>query len=228
MNVSIRSLIAGGPGGKQAASTPEVECLMNRGLSLIFALLLFYPLATARSEASLSRDCAAPSPGVQQLAKIENTRDSSYNCLGLSVDSRANILGIRFEKHASADRGGAGKDTLASSIHEYTPAEIGAAQGVVLDGTPGHDAVRLRGPIPAGTSFASLVVSYLHNGIDGEFRECTVSLERDQASRWRLVDADRRPISFILVRTWALPILGTVGIDTLQGVCPGRGSAPTL
>ncbi len=199
---------------------------MIRGLSLLFALLLLCPLASARSEGGSSRDCAASSPGVQQLAKIENTRDSSFNCLGLSVDGGANILGIRFERHAFDGKGGARQEALPPSVREFTRAEIGAAQGVVLDGTPGHDAVRLRGPIPAGASFASLVVSYLHNGIDGEFRECTVALERDDASRWRLVDADHKPISRILVRTWALPILGTVGIETLQGICTGSGTNP--
>jgi len=184
---------------------------MTRAVTLLFALLLLWPAASARSDGNSRHDCAVASPGMQQLATIENTRDSSYNCLGLSVDSRANIVGIRFERHAI--------EAASPSVREFTPAEIGAGQGVVLDGTPGHAAVLLRGPISAGTSFASLVVSYLHNGIAGEFRECTVALQRDEAHRWRLIDAERKPISHILVRTWALPILGTVGIDTLQGAC---------
>jgi hypothetical protein len=89
----------------------------------------------------------------------------------------------------------------------------------VLDGAPGRDAVLLRGPITGGVAVARLVVSYLHNGFVGEFRECNVALERDDASRWRLMDAQHNPVSRILVRTWAVPLVGTVGIETLQGVC---------
>lgn len=172
-----------------------------------------------KPETVASSDCPAGSPTVQQLAKIENTRNLNYNCLSVSLDDRANILALRFEKHEFGSNRGSTRMPLPPQIREFTPAEIGAGQGVVLDGTPGHDAIKLRGHIVAGATAASLVVSYLHNGLVGEFRECGVSLQRN-GPNWRLMNAESRSVPLVVVRTWALPLLGTVGIDTLQGICP--------
>lgn len=170
-------------------------------------------------EAVLGRDCPAGSPAVQPLAKIENTRDLNYHCLSVSLDASANILAIRFEKHDRRSDRHSTPAPLPLKIREFTPAEIAADQGVVLDGTPGHDAIKLRGHIVAGATAASLVVSYLHNGLVGEFRECGVSLERN-GPNWRLINAESRNVALVVVRTWGLPLVGTVGIDTLQGICP--------
>ncbi len=104
-------------------------------------------------------------------------------------------------------------------IRAFAPAEIAQASGVVLDGVPGYDAVILQGDIVAGAAKAELILKFLHNGITGEFQQCAVRLEHAGA-RWRLADAQDRPVPLVVVRTWALPILGTVGIDTLEGICP--------
>jgi hypothetical protein len=179
--------------------------------------------ADKKTEIALSSDCPAGSATVQQLAKIENTRDFNYHCLSVSLDASANILALRFEKHEfGSNRESSRSNTptpLAPKIREFTPAEIAADQGVVLDGTRGHDAIKLRGRIVPGAPEASLVVSYLHNGLVGEFRECGVSLERN-GPNWLLVNAENRRVPLVVVRTWALPLIGTVGIDTLQGICP--------
>ena len=175
--------------------------------------------AEKESETTVSRDCPAGSPTLQPLTKIENTRDFNYNCLSVSLDAGANILALRFEKHEFGSNRGSTRTPLPPQIREFTPAEIAADQGVVLDGTPGHDAIKLRGRIVAGAPAASLVVSYLHNGLVGEFRECGVSLERT-GQNWRLLNAESRRVPLVIVRTWALPLIGTVGIDTLQGICP--------
>ena len=29
----------------------------------------------------------------------------------------------------------------------------------------------------------------------------------------------RRPVSLVIVKTWGMPVIGTVGIETLQGIC---------
>jgi len=175
--------------------------------------------AATKPGTAVSRDCPAGSPTVQQLAKIENTRDVNYNCLSVSLDASANILALRFEKHEFGSNRGSTSTPLPPQIREFTPAEIAADQGVVLDGTPGHDAIKLRGRIVPGAPAASLVVSYLHNGLVGEFRECGVSLERN-GPNWLLLNAESRRVPLVVVRTWALPLIGTVGIDTLQGICP--------
>jgi len=200
---------------------------MKRRLMPCFALLFvgcaLISVVSARAdrkpETIVGSGCPAASPTVQQLARIENTRDVSYNCLSVSVDANANIVAVRFEKHEFGSNHGSTRTPLPLEIREFTPAEIASDQGVVLDGTPGHDAVKLRGRIVAGATAAPLVVSYLHNGIIGEFRECDVALERNGLD-WRLIDAESRSVPLVVVRTWALPLLGTVGIDTLQGICP--------
>jgi hypothetical protein len=163
--------------------------------------------------ATMAADCAARSGSVQPLAKIVNTRDRSFDCLGLSLDARANIAAIRFEKHDSS--------VTAAAIHvrEFSPAEVATARGAVLDGTPGHDAVVLRGQIGAGATSVPLVVTFLYNGFTGEYRACRATLDRVAGGGWRLMDADDRPVSVVVVKTWGLPVIGTVGIAALQGIC---------
>lgn len=195
---------------------------MHRGVIASIALLLLCAAASARADAVPSRDCSHGSATVQPLAKIENSRDLGYDCLGVRVDDHANIVSVLFEKHEAAGDSPKGHSAPAPTVREFTPAEIGTARGVVLDGTPGHEAVRLRGSIAKDAPAAPLVVSYLHNGVLGEFRECDVALQRGEADRWRLVNAAHMPVSRVVVRTWGMPILGTVGIETLQGIClPG-------
>ena len=204
--------------GREPAEPGRGE-VVNRKLILCVALIPLCVTAGARSEAIAGKDCSAVSGRVQQLAKIENTRNSSYHCLGIRMDDNANIVGVRFEKYDVVGNGGEQEERPPLAIREFTPAEIGTARGVVLDGTPQQEAVRLRGMITAGAAIAPLVVSYLHNGIVGEFRECNVTLEKDGAHRWRLVNAEHSAVSRIVVQTWTMPVLGTVGIETLQGIC---------
>jgi hypothetical protein len=115
----------------------------------------------------------------------------------------------------NSDQTAAARGYPAAQVREFTPAEIAAGQGVVLD-NPGHDAIK---PEAASSRCPPpLVVSYLH-GLVGEFRECGLSLQRN-GPNWRLMNAESRIVPLVVVRTWALPLVGTVGIDTLQGICP--------
>ena len=167
--------------------------------------------------ATMTADCAARSGSVQPLAKITNTRDRSFDCLGLSLDARANIAAIRFEKHESGP--GAAAAGAPTHVCEFSPAEVATARGAVLDGTPGHDAVVLRGQIGAGATSVPLVVTFLYNGFTGEYRACHATLDRVAGGGWRLMDANDRPVSLVVVKTWGLPVIGTVGIAALQGIC---------
>jgi hypothetical protein len=141
----------------------------------------------------------------------------------VSVDARANITGIRFETHEfGTDRTSHQPVSSEIRIREFTPGEIAADHGVVLDGVPGHDAVMLQGQIVAGTTTAALAIRYLHNGFTGEFRQCDVMLDRGQGGDWHLVTAQNRAVPpLVVVKTWGLPLIGTVGIETLQGICAG-------
>jgi hypothetical protein len=62
-------------------------------------------------------------------------------------------------------------------------------------------------------------VTFLYNGITGESRECSITLDRRQETSWHLMNSRNQDVSLIVVKTWALPIIGTVGIETLQGIC---------
>lgn len=157
---------------------------------------------------------------MQPLATIVNTRDANFDCLGLSVDSHGDVVGIRFEKHERrATRGDAAQSLTDANVREIGPAEISGARGAVLDGVPGHDAVLLRGNIASRQSSVPLVVSFLYNGVTGEYRDCDATLARAPDGAWRLLDAEKRPVSLITVRTWRLPVVGVVGIETIQGIC---------
>lgn len=173
-----------------------------------------------RDGPALSRACAPASPSLQQLAVIVNTRNDDYNCLSASVDRRANITALRFEAHkVTIDPVSGRRVTRGVRVRELTPHDIGSAKGAVLDGRPGHDAVILHGEIVAGRSTQTLVIEFLHNGLTNEFRACPVALDRGPHRAWHLVDAHNAPVPLVVVKTWALPVIGTVGIATLQGIC---------
>jgi hypothetical protein len=183
-------------------------------------LVLRGALGDARSEPAASLGCSAGSASVQQIAKITNTRDRNFHCLGVAVDRQANITAIRFETHEfDADRQSRGAAPRSVKVREFSPSDIASEKGVVLDGAPGHDAVILQGNIVEGHSSDQLVVKYLYNGLTDQFRECRVALKRGGDVGWHLVNADNRRVPLVVVETWSLPLVGTVGIKTLQGLC---------
>jgi hypothetical protein len=193
---------------------------------LVLAATVALNLAGGEAQASDTRmagDCARGSALVQPLAKIINTRDASFNCVGVSLDDRANILAIRFEKHGGDRAHGAAGDAAADvHVREFTPAELASDRGAVLDGVPGHDAVLLKGTVKPAQSDVPLVLSFLYNGLTGEYRGCDTTLTRGPDDRWHLLDAQRRPVSLVIVKTWGVPVIGTVGIETLQGICSAQ------
>jgi hypothetical protein len=192
---------------------------------LVFAIAFFgwvgvHSASANTLDPAMSNDCSSSSGQVQHLAKVVNTRDNKYHCLGVSVDAEANISGIRFETHdAMVNRANRTPDLREVPVRDFSLAEISSRHGAVLDGVPGHDAVVLQGDIPPAAGAASLAVRFLYNGITGESRECSVTLDRGRQQNWRLTNSRHQKVSLIVVKTWALPIIGTVGIETLQGIC---------
>jgi hypothetical protein len=174
------------------------------------ALLLGLMLTSRLAGAAAAADCPGTTGAVQPLATIVNTRDRDYQCLGVVMDVAANIIAIRFDSHRPE-----GND----STRDFSPAEVASDRGAVLDGRPGHDAVILRGRIAAGTGSAALTLDFLRNGLTGEYRQCGFSLDRDADNRWHLFDASGRRESLIVIETWSLPLLGTIGIDDVRGIC---------
>ena len=131
-----------------------------------------------------------------------------------------NITAVRFETHEfHADRQSQGSAPHSVKVREFAPRDIASEKGVVLDGAPGHDAVILKGNIVEGRSSDPLVVKFLYNGLTDQFRECRIALKRGGDVGWHLVNAENRRVPLVVVETWSLPLLGTVGIKTLQGLC---------
>lgn len=186
-----------------------------RSLYLAMAATTLALTASALPARSEADSCRGGERRVQLLATILNTRNRNYDCLGVSLDGRADIIGLRFEAHDVEGASGAGP----VRVREFALRELASERGAVLDGVPGHDAVILRGEIAAGANTAALVVRFLHNGFTGEFRDCRVVLARDRDASWHLLDAANRPVPLVVVKTWELPLVGTVGIETLEGAC---------
>jgi hypothetical protein len=187
-------------------------CSARRIADLLFFFAAVLGAAPAGARDTAGSACEMASPELQPLAKVVNTRDTTYHCLGVSVDARAEITAVRFETHAAAETG-------VAQVRSFTPHEIARTQGVVLDGTPGHDAVILQGDIVPGRPSTTLHLKFLHNGITGEFYQCAVTLDRAEGAPWRLANARREAFPVVVVRTWAVPLFGTIGIDTVEGIC---------
>lgn len=186
---------------------------------LPFALVAFPAGAIPADPPNLG--LCANGGSVQLLAKIFNTRDRNVECLGVTVDGGA-IKALRVENHRFAP--GNGGDV---KVEEFSVAEIESRHGAVLDGTPGHDAVIVQGRVSPSGGSADLVTRYLYNGLTGEYHSCRIKLDRDggeAAFAWRLVNRYNETVSRIVVRTRHVPVLGTIGIESLDGACTPVGS----
>jgi hypothetical protein len=192
----------------------------------ILAALFAAPTVAANSDFGrtgaglIAGICHNSSASFQQLAEISNTRDSNVSCLGVMLDGAA-IKALRVESHRFVQRDDA---TWLDQIKvaEFSVAQIASRHGAVLEGTAGHDAVIVQGHVPASGADADLTTSYLYNGLTGEYRSCPMTLDRraDRAlPAWRLVNRFNETVSHIVVRTRSMPVLGTIGIADLEGVC---------
>jgi hypothetical protein len=203
------------------------NALRVRGVRAIFAISALFALALAASTASATPDfrssadgkagvaCDANTGSVQQLAKIFNTRDRNFQCLGVKVDGNA-LRGLRIENHKLVGTEAAPVENV--SVDEFPVAEIESRHGAVLDGTKGHDAVIVQGSVSPADGDVELVTRYLYNGLTGEYRSCRVKLDHS-APAWRLINQFNETVSRIVVKTRNVPVLGTIGIAALEGAC---------
>jgi len=161
--------------------------------------------------------CSPDLDSMQQLAKIVNSRDDSYHCVGLTISNDA-VRSIRFETHRfSSDHGSISENI---KVIDFPVALIESSHGAVLEGEPGHDAVILQGRFSRPTTTAVLIIQYLYDGFTGGYRSCEIRLDKSADSRWHLMNARHENISRIVVRTWSLPLIGVAGISSLEGACP--------
>lgn len=163
--------------------------------------------------------CPAGTATLHPLAVIRNTRDHDFSCLALVVDEGATPLAVRFEVHHELGAKDRRALTAPIEVKQFDRAVIASAKGAVIDGQPGHDAVVLQGMLPGPTGAATLAVRYLYNGITGEWRQCGITLRLGAERRWQLENAAHETVPEVVVRTWSLPVVGTAGIATLDGIC---------
>ena len=133
--------------------------------------------------------------------------------VGMVVEGET-IKAIRLERHSFT----AGRpDSELIKVVQYPVTSLDTHQGAVIDGVPGHDAIVLRGDLsgPPG----KLEISYLYNGLTGEYHTCKMGLDRSSNTGWRLVNRLDQTISMIGVRIRQIPVIGTVGIANLEGAC---------
>jgi hypothetical protein len=161
--------------------------------------------------------CSNSTRSVRQLAMIDHTSDGGFQCLGVYVEGDA-VKAIRLERHTFAPRDGR-PEVEQIKVVEFSPTIVDSPRGAVIDGVPGHDAIVLHGRFTTPPDKGELVLSYLYNGITGEYHSCRIVLDRTPDSGWRLVNRFDQPISLIMVRIRQLPMIGVVGIANLEGAC---------
>jgi hypothetical protein len=158
--------------------------------------------------------CSRSTSSTRQLAMIDSTSEGGFQCLGVSLEGHT-VKAIRLEAHRFAA-------ARQIKVTEFPPATVESNRGAVLDGIPGHDAIVLHGNFSTPSGRPVLELSFLYNGITGEYRTCQLSLDQTPDTGWRLVNSRDQPVSHIVVRIRQLPVIGIVGIADLEGACASR------
>jgi len=166
------------------------------------------------AEAGRPQACMNSTSSIRQLAMIDHTSDGGFQCIGVSLDGDT-VKAIRLERHSPGSDNGSEQ----IKVVEYPMTIVDSLHGAVIDGIPGHDAILLRGRSSTPSGAGKLDISYLYNGITGEFHSCQIVLDRTPGVGWRLINRLDQPISLIGVRIRQLPVIGVVGIATLEGAC---------
>jgi len=164
--------------------------------------------------------CSASTDSIKQLAMIDNTSEGGFQCLGVTVEG-GTVTAVRLERHGFTSA--AGQPVSARvRIVEFPAATVDSIHGAIVDGIPGHDAIILRGRFPSSPGKTELVMSYLFNGLTGEFHSCPVTIDSTAETGWRLINRYDQTISHIVVKIRQAPVIGVIGINDLEGACtPG-------
>ncbi len=161
--------------------------------------------------------CTTSTHSIKQLALIDSTSEGGFQCLGVDVEGGA-VKAIRLERHNyTSGAGQPGSEQV--KVLEFPASTVDSGSGAVIDGIPGHDAIVLRGRLSTSPGRAELVLSYLFNGLTGEFHSCPVTLDSTPRTGWRLINRYDQTISRIVVKIRRVPLFGTVGIENLEGAC---------
>jgi hypothetical protein len=189
------------------------------GITIVLALVVLAsaPRSPAAEPETQDHACTSFTTATKQLAMIDSAGDDSFQCLGLSLEGDT-VTAIRLETHGIAS-GGQHSDLQPMKIVEFPEAVMESRRGAVLDGRPGYDAIVLRGHLPTAPGNVGLAISWLYNGITGEYRDCKLTLHWASDTGWRLTDSFDKVVSHIDIVTRSIPVVGIIGIANLEGAC---------
>jgi hypothetical protein len=165
--------------------------------------------------------CTNSTGSVQQLATIEKPGENTIQCLGVALEGDR-VTALRLETHNFASSDHHTEEEV--KFTEFPLAMVESSRGAVLDGIPGHDAIILQGNLSTPSNQTKLVASYLYNGFTGEYRSCSVTLDRTPDAGWRLLNRLDQTVSHIVVRTRDMFVIGPFGIANLDGACAAQRS----
>jgi hypothetical protein len=156
----------------------------------LFVLLLNLPVSSASE---------------QKLLTLTNDRDALVSDLDFQVDAQGAVQGLQYNVH----------DSGQTTVKNFTMAELGAAEGVVLEDQQGVKALLLRGHADVPTGKGQFVIRFINNGLSGDYKECNINLSRGGTGIWTLFNAyTGKAVDAAKVLTWSL------GIQTIDGICP--------
>jgi hypothetical protein len=196
---------------------PVLTGIAAIGLAISSALAGIQPEHSPAGRGGPTQTCANSTRSIRQLAMIDHTSDGGFQCLGVFVEGDT-VKAIRLERHSFADVAGHPEPEQVK-VAEFPPTTVDSLRGAVIDGVPGHDAIVLRGHFSTPPGTGKLEISYLYNGLTGEFHSCRIGLDRTPNAGWRLVNRFDQTISLIGVRVRQLPMVGVIGIAILEGAC---------
>lgn len=190
---------------------------MNKLIAIFFCALLGLS-ATAQAQSPVASETIWDAPGdffhmrprrqvppgvtLQRLALLTNDRDARVVTLSLMVE-KGLVAGM-----FSLESDGDGKP--------YWLRDIESKEGVVLLETQGKKALIMSGSLDRETQEGKFTIHYLTNGLFNRYSSCDFRLKK-KGDAWFLQNAyTRDKITRVNVITHSL------GITTLEGLCPAR------
>ena len=174
---------------------------------LALALLPVSAFASEREDAKF----APPGITLQRLFNVSNDRDANVDRFNLMVDEQKKAAGVIFSAGNKEDT----DNTAADQPHWFR--DIARPEGVVLIEGQGRKVVLMQGSLNRDTEEGRFRITYLANGLSGKYESCDVLLKKSGPGAWYAQNAyTGTKITTVKIITWSL------GLRTLQGLCPSR------
>lgn len=177
------------------------------------ALLLALLLVPSFSHADESDDAKLAPPGIslQKLFNVTNDRDANVDRFNLMIDEQKHAAGVMLNAGNKSEN----ENTAADQPHWFR--DIARPEGVTLIEGQGRKVVLMQGALNRDTEEGRFKITYLANGLSGKYESCEVVLKKSGPGAWYAQNAyTNQKITSVKIITWSL------GLRTLQGLCPNR------